>query len=72
MTRFEWFDKGHAQIALEVGELSPTKFHEFIQYKLFLSLTGQGIPKMQAIEQVAESTKTSVSNTYRAVSKFRK
>jgi len=71
MTRFEWFDKGYGQQAMELGIISPSMFMRFIQYKVFLELKDSGMKQTDAISQMADDFKTSESSIFRAVSFFR-
>lgn len=71
MTRFEWFEQGHAQLALEVGIISPSDFTGFIQYKRFCDLRPDCETQSEAITILSEEFKTSESSIYRAVSLFR-
>lgn len=71
MTRFEWFDKGYGQMAMELGIISPSMFYRFIQYKVYQELRASGLSQGQAIFEVSEKFRVSESTIFRAVSFFR-
>lgn len=71
MTLYEWFENGHAQLALEVGIISPSDFVGFIQYKRFCDVRPTVKTQADALTILSEEFKTSESSIYRAVSLFR-
>jgi len=71
MTRFEWFENGYAQSALNLGILSPNLFMYFIRYKRFLDVRPKANTQADAMAIVAEEFKCSESSVFRAVSFFR-
>lgn len=71
MTRFEWFEKGYGQQAMELGIISPSMFYRFIQYKVFLELKASGKTTTQAVFEVSEKFNVSEVTVFRALSFFR-
>jgi len=71
MTKFDWYNKGYGQIALEVGEITPSQFAAFIQYKRFCDVRPTVPTQADALTILSEEFKTSESSIYRAVSLFR-
>jgi len=71
MTRFEWFEQGHAQEAMNLGIISPSVFYRFIQYKVFLELSERGYTQKEAIEEMCDKFKISYTTAWRAISFFR-
>lgn len=71
MTRFDWFEEGHGQKAMDLGIISPSIFYRFIQYKVFLELRDRGYSQKEAIEEVCERFKISYTTAFRAISFFR-
>ncbi len=70
MSKFDWYDKGHAQLALEVGIISPSDFAGFIIYKRFLDIMPTSKNKTEAINNLTEEFKTSYSSVFRAIQSF--
>ncbi len=70
MTRFEWFENGHGQLALDLGFISPSMFERYIQFKIYLDYRKVGNGHIQAIQLVSEDTKASFSTVWKAVSFF--
>jgi hypothetical protein len=57
--------------ALQLGVISTSMYEKYEYYKLFLELTSKGEKQMDAIFNIAEASKCSVSTVFRAVSFFR-
>lgn len=72
MTLFEWYDQGHARLAMEVGKISPSEFQEFIIFKRFLDVFPTVKNQTEAIRVLSDEFKTSESSIFRTVSLFRK
>lgn len=70
MTRFEWFEKGYGQLALDLGIISSSMFMKFIHYKVYLDYRAENMMHISAIELVAEDFNCSVSNVWKSVSFF--
>lgn len=70
MTRVEWFEKGFAHDALQLGIISTSVFQKFIKYKIYVELRSYGFGKMEAIREVSVRTKSSESACYKAISFF--
>jgi hypothetical protein len=70
MTRLEWFEKGFAQEALQLGILSSAVFAQFVYYKAFQLHKDNFDSKRQAIFYISETTKASYSTVYRAIQFF--
>lgn len=71
MTRFEWFEEGHGQRAMDLGIISPSVFYRFIQYKVFLELRERGYSQKEALEEICDKFKISYTTAFRAISFFR-
>jgi hypothetical protein len=71
MTRFEWFELGYGQEAMNLGIISPSVFYRYIQYKVFLELRAKGLRKEQAYAELEERFKTSRATICRSISFFR-
>lgn len=70
MRLFDWFDKGHAALALEVGMISPSDFMRFIQYKRFLEVRPACKNQKEAIDILAVEFKTSESTIFKSIALF--
>lgn len=70
MTRFEWFESGHAQCPLNLGILGADMFMKYIRYKVYLDFLSSGIDKQTAIEFTAERNKCNRSTVYRDIEFF--
>lgn len=71
MTRFDWFELGHGQEAMNLGIISPSVFYRYIQYKVFLELREAGMSQKQALEEIKDRFKISYTTAFRAISFFR-
>jgi len=71
MTLFEWYEEGHAQLALEVGVITDYDFAKFIQYKRFLDVRQTVKSQAEALVILAEEFNSSESAIWRAISLFR-
>lgn len=67
MTRFEWFEHGYGQQALNLGIISTSMFARYIQFKVYSSYRDAGSAHIEAIEKTAEEVKCSVSTVWKAV-----
>lgn len=67
MTRFEWFEKGYGQQALNLGIISTAMFSKFVQYKMYIEHRTEGMGHIEAIEQTALDAKASVTTIWKAV-----
>lgn len=70
MKLFEWFDKGHAQLALEVGMISAQEFNRFIHYKRYLDVRPDCKNQKEAICILALEFDTAESTIYKAIALF--
>lgn len=70
ISKYEFFERGFAQLAMDVGYLDPAHFMRFIRYKLFLDYKAQGHNKSTAVQFVADQTRCSFSTAWRAVDEF--
>lgn len=71
MNRFEWFEKGYGQQAMDLGIISPSMFYRFIQYKVFLELKEKGYSQREALDEISDKFKISYTTAFRAISFFR-
>lgn len=67
VTRFQWFEDGHAQQAMDVGMISPSEFQRFIAFKIYIDLKKEGKNMRDASEIIAEQMKTSPSWVLKAI-----
>jgi hypothetical protein len=65
ITRFEWFEKGNAHDAVEVGILNEKMFSKYIRYKVFLDIKSQGHSENEAMFLTAERMGCSSITVYR-------
>lgn len=70
LTKFEFFDKGYAQMAVELGLISPSAFMKFIHYKVYQETLLEGHNKSTAIQITAERNNSSFSTVWRSVEYF--
>jgi hypothetical protein len=70
MTRLEFFEKGYAEIAMELGLLSPSDYMKYIHYKEVKSLIHQGFSKTQAVNEIAMRSECSETSVWRSVTFF--
>ena len=70
MTRFEWFDKGYAQMALELGFVTPSAFMSFIHYKRYCDVRPEVKNQTEAIYVLTEEFNCSFSTIYRSIKAF--
>lgn len=64
-TRFEWFERGCAYDAVEIGILDDKMFTKYIRYKVFLDLKSQGNGVYEAMKLTAERMGCSPLTIYR-------
>lgn len=67
MTRYQWFEEGHGQRALNLGILSTSMFSKYIQYKVYLEHRAAGRGHIEAIEMAAEAMKCGPTTIWKAV-----
>ena len=70
LTRFEWFEQGYGQQALQLGIISPSQFQKYIAFKYYLDYRHDGFGKMEAVAMVAAELKISEIWAFKAVSFF--
>jgi hypothetical protein len=70
LTKFEFFEQGYAQLAMELGLITPSEFMRFIHFKEYLQLREDGYKKKDAIFIIAEKCRCSESTVWRSVAFF--
>lgn len=70
LTRLQFYEYGYAEIAMELGIITPSEYFRYVHYQMYLSLRGKGFKKKDAILVVADKTKCSESTVWRSVHFF--
>ncbi len=70
MTKYEFFDRGYARIGMEHGLINPSRFQDFIMYKVFLELSDQGLSQAESIREMEDRFNCSQSTCWRAIKAF--
>ena len=71
MTRFEFFEDGHARVGMELGVVSVHDFTKFIRYKVYLDFISGGAKKTDAVEFTAERCRCCVATVYNSINYFK-
>jgi len=70
LTKFQFFEDGYAQLAVELGLMSPSNFQKYIHFKVYIDLRKEGFKKRDAIEITADKTHSSYSTVWRSIAFF--
>jgi len=70
MTKYDFFDQGFARLGMEFGLINPSRFNDFIMYKVFLELKEQGLSQAESIRQMEDRFNCSQSTCWRAIRAF--
>lgn len=70
LTKFQFFEDGYAQLAVELGLMSPSHFQKYIHFKLYMGFREEGHKKLNAIQLTAEKTLASKTSVWRSVAFF--
>lgn len=71
MSRIEFFNKGYAAVGVKLGIISPSMLMYYEHYKAFIQKIKEGMPEIEARDEVCRAYKCSDSTVYRSVKFFR-